>query len=129
MTEEKKGPKVIDEQDSEDEKELEYPEECRILDIMKEKYIDAIAFFYETEDKKQLPLSVKEFQRFCYLYEKMSKYLEFDPEVIEDEVYQRLDESLRLMLSNPKIIREMNIIRVRRAKKILEDDEINMLNF
>ena len=35
-----------------DEKELTYPEECRVLDIMKDKYYDAVQFFHDTEDKK-----------------------------------------------------------------------------
>lgn len=59
----------------------------------------------------------------------MGKYLDFDPDNIEEDVYNRLDENMKLMLSNPKIIKEINIIRIRRAKKILEDDEINILNF
>ncbi len=54
---------------------------------MKGKYYDAIQFFNDTEDKKQLELAVKEYQKFSYLYEKMSKHLEFDPEDIEDDIY------------------------------------------
>lgn len=52
MIEETKGVAVDIEKDSDDEKELEYPEECRVLDIMKDKYYDAIQFFNDTEDKK-----------------------------------------------------------------------------
>lgn len=59
----------------------------------------------------------------------MNKYIEFDPEEIEDEIYQRLNENLKDSLSNPKIIKEINIIRMRKAQKILEDDEVNILNF
>lgn len=59
----------------------------------------------------------------------MGKYLDFDPDNVEEDVYNRLDENMKLMLSNPKIVKEINIIRIRRAKKILEDDEINILNF
>jgi hypothetical protein len=58
---------------------LEYPEECKVLDIMRDKYYDAIAFYCDTDDKKQMKLAVKEYQRFHNFYEKMSKYLEFDP--------------------------------------------------
>lgn len=65
--------------DSEREEELTYPEECRVLDIMKEKYYEAVQFFRDTDDKKQTALAVKEYQRFCYFYEKMSRFLEFDP--------------------------------------------------
>ena len=59
---------------------------------MKDKYYDAVQFFNDTEDKKQLNLAVKEYQRFCYFYEKMSKYLDFDLGELEEDVYQRLDE-------------------------------------
>lgn len=59
----------------------------------------------------------------------MSRYIEFDPQDIEDEIYQRLDERLKDALANPKIIKEINVIRMRKAQKILEDDEVNILNF
>lgn len=59
----------------------------------------------------------------------MSKYLEFDPTDIEDDIYNRLSEDDKSQLSNPKIIREINIIRRRKAAKILEDDDVNILNF
>lgn len=109
--------------------DLSYPEECRVLDIMKDKYYDAVQFFNDTEDKKQLGLAVKEYQRFSYLYEKMSKYLEFDPSDIEDDIYNRLGETDKSSLANHKIIREINIIRRRKAAKILEDEDVNILNF
>lgn len=38
--------------DSED-LDLKYPEECRVLDIMRDKYHEAIRFFTDTNDKKQ----------------------------------------------------------------------------
>ena len=59
----------------------------------------------------------------------MAKYLDFDPTEIEEDVYIKLDEDLKKLLSNPKIIREMNLIRIKRASRILEDDDINTLNF
>lgn len=59
----------------------------------------------------------------------MSKYLEFNPEDIEEDVYQRLSEEDRSNLSNPKVIKEINIIGRRNAQKILEDKDINILNF
>ena len=121
--------KIEMERDSEDEDVLEYPDECRVLDIMRGKYFDAIQFFYDSEDKKQLPLAIKEFQKFSYLYEKMAKYLDFDPAEIEEDVYIRLDDELKKTLANPKIIREMNAIRIKRAARILEDEDVNILNF
>lgn len=84
---------------------------------------------YDTEDKKQLGIAVKEYQRFSYFYSKMSRYIEFDPQEIEDEIYQRLSDQLKNSLANPKVLREINIIRMRKAQKILEDDEVNILNF
>ena len=59
----------------------------------------------------------------------MAKYLDFDPAEIEEEVYIRLDDDLKKLLSNPKIIQEMNVIRIKRAARILEDEDINILNF
>lgn len=41
--------------DNEDKNiDLTYPDECKVLDIMKEKYYEAVQFFNDTEDKKQL---------------------------------------------------------------------------
>ena len=74
-------------------------------------------------------MAIKEYQRFCFFYEKMSKYLDFDPTEIEEEVYSRLSESTKLALSNSQIIKAINQIRIRRAQKILEDDDVNILNF
>lgn len=59
----------------------------------------------------------------------MSKYLEFDPTDIEEDIYSRLSESDKDALSNPKILKEINAIRRRKAGKILEDEDINILNF
>jgi hypothetical protein len=78
-----------------------YPEECKVLDIMQSKYYDAIQFFYDTEDKKQLSLSIKEYQRFSFLYEKMSRYTEFDPTEIEDDIYNRMSEDMKEELCKP----------------------------
>ena len=36
----------------EEDANFTYPEECRVLDIMKDKYYDAIQFFNDTNDKK-----------------------------------------------------------------------------
>ena len=30
----------------------EYPQECKTLDIMREKYADAFQFFYDTDNKE-----------------------------------------------------------------------------
>ena len=87
MIEETKGVAVDIEKEDDNEEEFVYPEECKVLDIMREKYHDAIQFMYDTEDKKQLGIAVKEYQRFSYFYTKMSRYLEFDPQEIEDEIY------------------------------------------
>ena len=59
----------------------------------------------------------------------MSKYTEFDPEEIEEDIYMRLSEEKREQLCRPEVIREMNAIRMKRAGKILEDEDINILNF
>ena len=59
----------------------------------------------------------------------MNKYLVFDPTEIEEDIYQRLNENEKSALSNPKIIKEINVIRRRKAAKILEDEDVNILNF
>jgi hypothetical protein len=96
---------------------------------MRGKYFDAISFFYDTNDKKQLGLAVKEYQRFSLFYEKMSSYLEMDPNDIEDDVYTRLDEDTKTALSNPIIVKEINKVRIKKAQRILEDEDVNTLNF
>ena len=103
-------------QSDEEEEELKYPDECRVLDIMNQKYYDAVAFFNDTQDKTQLPLAIKEFQRFSHFYnEKMLKYLEFDPSDIEEDIYLRLPEEMKSRLNDPKIIKEIQVIKVRKA--------------
>ena len=82
----------LDEEDCENDEEeaidLPYPEECRVLDIMRDKYHEAVRFFTDTNDKKQSALAIKEFQKFAYFYhEKMTKYLFFDPTDIEEDIY------------------------------------------
>jgi hypothetical protein len=59
----------------------------------------------------------------------MAKYLEFDPTDIEDDIYQRLSQDMKDALANPKILKEINIIRIRKAQRILEDEDVNILNF
>ena len=57
------------------------------------------------------------------------KHLEFDPSEIEDEVYSRLDDSVKSSMAKPEVLKEMRIILVRRAGKFLENDQINSVNF
>jgi len=82
---------------------------------------------------------VKEYQRFSFFYNKMARYLEFDPDNIEPEIYERLPEDYKKALSSPRIVREMHLHRMRKAQKILEDEgkppffhinlDVNVLNF
>ena len=118
-------------EDMDQELEKPYPEECRVLDIMKEKYLEAVRFFSDTNDKKQLNLAIKEHQTFCSFYhEKMTKYLEFDPLQIEDDIYTRLPEECKELLTDPLIVRQLLLICRRKAANILEDEDISkMLNF
>lgn len=95
MMEETKGKVEPEGEESSEEEDMSYPEECRVLDIMKEKYHDAVQFFNDTNDKKQCDLAIKEYQSFCYFYDKMAKNLAFDPTDIEDEIYNRLEDSLK----------------------------------
>jgi len=60
--EDKEDPQETSEDDQEvDEIDLPYPEECRVLDIMRDKYHEAVRFFTDTNDKKQQVLAIKEF--------------------------------------------------------------------
>ena len=73
---------------------------------------------------------MKEYQRFAYFYyEKMQRYLQFDPTQIEEDVYIRLSEDTKQALANPLVIRQILIICHKKAAHILEDEEVNVLNF
>lgn len=99
---------------------------------MKEKYYGAVEFFSHSdkeEDQKQLVIAVKEYQRFSKFYEKMNKYLIFDPDEIEEEVYSRLDEDSKVALANPLVVAEIHQYRIKKAGKILEDEDVNTMNF
>ena len=55
--EEEKGMDGSEEEEEEEDEEFEeedlpYPEECRVLDIMRDKYHEAVRFFTDTNDKK-----------------------------------------------------------------------------
>jgi hypothetical protein len=126
--EEEKG--ESEESDIEKELDLPYPEECRVLDIMREKYHEAVRFFTDTNDKAQSALAIKEYQKFAYFYhEKMARYLMFDPTSIEEDIYSRLSEDTRDALSDPRVLRQLLIHCRRNAADILEDEEVHILNF
>lgn len=59
----------------------------------------------------------------------MTRYLFFDPTDLEEDIYQRLSEETREALCDRHLIRQIRGICRRRAEHILEDDEVNMLNF
>ena len=98
---------------------------------MRDKYLDAVRFFSDTNDKKQLAIALKEYQTFSTFYhEKMTRYLEFDPLHIEDDIYTRLPDPCKDLLADPLIIRQLLLICRRKAANILEDEDISkMLNF
>ena len=113
------------------ELEKPYPDECRVLDIMKQKYLEAVRFFSDTNDKHQLNIAILEYQLFsAFHHEKMTKYLEFNPLQIEDDVYSRLQEHCKRLLADPLIVRQLLLICRRKAANILEDEDISKtLNF
>ena len=102
-----------------------------MLDIMSEKYREAVRFFTDTSDKKQLVLAIKEYQTFCSFYhEKMTRYLEFDPLNIEDDIYTRLPDEVKRSLADQLVVRQILLNCKRKAASILEDEDISkMLNF
>ena len=59
----------------------------------------------------------------------MQKFLDFDPSEIEEDVYTRLPENIKEKLADARIIRAIDEIRHRKAKNILEDEDVNILNF
>jgi len=60
----------------------------------------------------------------------MTRYLEFDPLEIEDDIYSRLSEDTKEALNDQLIVRQILLICRRKAAAILEDEDISkMLNF
>ena len=68
MLEEEKNVEVNMEEKPDDLEDLKYPDECKVMDIMREKYQDAIAFFDSSSEKDQVYLAVKENQIFRSIY-------------------------------------------------------------
>jgi hypothetical protein len=64
-----------------------------------------------------------------FYQEKMLKYLTFDPSDIEEDVYARLEEETKSSLSDRRIARHIRMKCRRRAANVLEDENVNTLNF
>ena len=59
----------------------------------------------------------------------MTRYLLFDPTDLEDDIYSRLDEETKEALNDRHILKQIRIICRRKASNILEDEDVNVLNF
>ena len=69
-----------------------FPDECKVLNIMKEKYVVAINFFFEIGNYDQLYLAIDGNQRFKIFYESLNKLSSFETANIEEAVLQSLTD-------------------------------------
>ena len=109
--------------------EMKVPDECQILYIMRRKYSDLVEHFNDAENKEQLEICRKEYQRFSYVFQKMHRNLVFDPDNIEEQLYLILNEETKSALANREVVAEMNRVRIRQAGDILSDKDVKLLNF
>ena len=96
--------------------QLETPQEVRIMRVLKHKYADCMEFFRDTEDPKQVLLTVKDFRQFSLTsYQKMMRVYKFRPERLEPELLQTLAVETRMLLNDEQILKEIDNLRVRDA--------------
>ncbi len=95
---------------------LEVPQEIKIMHVVKQKYADCMEFFRDTEDSKQVLLTIKDFRDFSTTsYQKMMRYFKFNPTALEPLLLQELAVELRILLNDETIQREIDNIKVREA--------------
>ena len=95
---------------------VEVPQEIKIMKVVKGKYADCMEFFRDTEDNKQVLMTVKDFSEFCKTsYSKMMRYFKFNPTTLEPILLQELAVELRILLNDESIIKEINNIKIREA--------------
>jgi len=105
---------------------LEIPNEIKIMRVVKRKYADCMEFFRDTEDNKQVLLTVKDFREFSITsYQKMMKYFKFNPGAVEPQLLQELPVEIKILLNDEGIQREINSIKVREALMLFGEGHIN----
>ena len=105
---------------------VEVPQEIRIMRVMKRKYADCMEFFRDTDDNKQVLLTVKDFREFSTTsYQKMMKYFKFNPAAVEPQLLQELPVETKILLNDESIQREINNIKVREALMLFGEGHIN----
>lgn len=105
---------------------VEVPQEIKIMRLVKRKYADCMEFFRDTDDNKQVLLTVKDFTEFSRTsYQKMMRYFKFDPAAIEPQLLQELPVETKLLLNDEAIQKEINIIKVREALMLFGEGHIN----
>ncbi len=105
---------------------VEVPQEIRIMRVVKRKYADCMEFFRDTEDSKQVLLTVKDFREFSLTsYQKMMKYFKFNPAAVEPQLLQELAVEIKILLNDEGIQHEINNIKVREALMLFGEGHIN----
>lgn len=105
---------------------LETPREIKIMRTIKEKYADCMEFFRDTDDNKQVLLTVEEFNKFSKTsYQKMMKYYNFNPANIEPQLLEVLPEETKELLNDEAIVQEINSLKVKEALMLFGEGFIN----
>jgi len=95
---------------------VEVPQEVKIIRLVKRKYADCMEFFRDTDDNKQVLLTIKDFKEFSVSsYQKMMRYYKFNPNNLEPALLQELPVELRILVNDEGIQSEINNIKVREA--------------
>jgi len=105
---------------------LETPREIKIMRLIKKKYADCMEFFRDTDDNKQVLLTVNEFNKFSKTsYQKMMKYYKFNPSNLEPQLLKVLPEEIRELLKDEAIVQEINNLKVKEALMLFGEGFIN----
>jgi hypothetical protein len=105
---------------------LETPREIKIMRLVKKKYADCMEFFRDTDDNKQVLLTVNEFNKFSKTsYQKMMKYYKFNPSNLEPQLLEALSEETRELLKDENIVHEINNLKVKEALMLFGEGFIN----
>ena len=105
---------------------VEMPREIKIMRLVKRKYADCMEFFRDTEDNKQVLLTVKDFTEFSKTsYQKMMRYYRFNPAAVEPQLLEALLVETKLLLNDEGIQKEINSIKVREALMLFGEGHIN----
>jgi hypothetical protein len=109
---------------------IEIPQEIKIMRVMKRKYADCMEFFRDTEDLKQIELTVNEFREFSNTsYQKMMRFYKFNPAALEQELLDSFPAEIAVLIKDENIIKEINTLKVREAVSLFGEGKINFQLF